>query len=397
MKKCTDIDKFMESMLKIARIGQEPDGSISRVFGSSAYEEAAKVLQEYMTQSGMQAYTDSVGNVHGLYLAEKITKEEIILGSHLDTVKRGGIYDGLLGIMAGVECVRLLHKAGQRLSYNLHIVATNGEEGNALGGTFGSRAMLGQIDLTDETYIKRAQELGYSKQALKAARYSTENSMRYLELHIEQGKTLEEEAAQLGIVTGIVGLQRYLITIKGESNHAGTTKMDYRNDALVKAAMLITLVDQKARQMGEDLVATFSQVQIEPNVLAVINNQVTLVLECRNQQKQLMEQLADYAKGLVEAMPGSTISEMVAKDPVACDLQLMELIEEICTKEEVRCLKMPSGATHDGNSFAKKMSIGMIFIPSKGGLSHCKEEESSLADIEAGIEVLFQTLFRLSE
>ena len=390
-----ETESFKDRMLHIAQIGQEADGSISRVFGSDAYEEAAKEMQAYMRASGMESYIDSVGNVHGIYRCRQKDAKEILIASHLDTVLHGGRFDGLLGVMAGIECVRRLQEEGKELGVDVHVIATNGEEGNELGGTFGGRAMMGMLPET-EAFYALAEKYGYTKEKLAQARYDTSRCKCYLELHIEQGNLLEKEHRQIGVVTGIVGLERYLVTIDGQSNHAGTTMMEYRDDALVKAGGFIVAMDQKAREIGDRLVCTCSRLSVEPNVLAVINRQVSMVLECRNQKKERMQELIRVAEKLLEKLH-DTISCLVRKDPVDCDQRIVQTMEAVCKEKKIAYQDMPSGATHDGNSFAKKMPIGMLFVPSKNGLSHCKEEATDWDDIALGISVLYETLLRLGQ
>lgn len=385
---------FQERMLSIASIGQEADGAVSRVFGTDIYAEATKIMQEYMCLSGLESYTDSVGNVHGIFRCGQEHAQEILIASHLDTVRHGGIFDGLLGVMAGIECVRRLISENKQVACDIHVIATNGEEGNELGGTFGSRAMMGMLPDTDDFY-ELAAKYGYTRQKLQEAVYNTSRCKAYLELHIEQGNTLEMEQKKIGVVTGIVGLERYQITIHGQSNHAGTTMMEYREDAVVKAARFITAMDEKTREIGNRLVCTFSKFTVEPNVLAVINKEVSMVLECRNQKKERMEELAKEAKCYL-ADQKAEIYPLVQKEPVDCDSAIVEKMEQICIHKHIPYQKMPSGATHDGNCFAKKMPIGMLFIPSIGGLSHCKEETSDWEDVMLGVSVLYDTLLQLA-
>lgn len=390
-----ETESFKDRMLHIAQIGQEADGSISRVFGSDAYEEAAREMQAYMQVSGMESYIDSVGNVHGIYRCRQKDAKEILIASHLDTVLHGGTFDGLLGVMAGIECVRKLQEEGKELGVDVHVIATNGEEGNELGGTFGGRAMMGMLPET-EAFYELAEKYGYTKEKLVQALYDTSRCKCYIELHIEQGNLLEKEQRRIGVVTGIVGLERYLVTIDGQSNHAGTTMMEYRDDALVKAGGFIVEMDQKAREIGDRLVCTCSRLSVDPNVLAVINRQVSMVLECRNQKKERMQELIRAAEKLLVKLHG-TISCLVQKDPVDCDQRIVQMMETVCKEKKIAYQYMPSGATHDGNCFAKKMPIGMLFVPSKNGLSHCKEEATDWDDIALGISVLYETLLRLGQ
>lgn len=394
---------FQDQMETFAAYGKEAGSGITRVFGSEEYREAAKALRAYMKACGMESYIDPVGNVHGIWKAQAEEKsgKEILVGSHLDTVKEGGIFDGLLGVMAGIAAVNRLQREGRKLPDDIHVIATNGEEGNDLGGTFGSRCLTGKLNLEDEAFLERAKDFGFSREDLAAAKMDFGHAKCWLELHIEQGKTLEEEGKDIGIVTGIVGLWRYAVKISGESNHAGTTMMEYRKDALVRAAQIIAGGDDLARQMGNDLVATFSKVQIHPNVIAVINNQVDMVLECRNRKEEILEAFVkemqkQFQTEDPEAPVTVSFTEMVKKAPVPCDPQLVDDIEAVCRKNHLNYRKMPSGATHDGNMIALKIPIGMIFVPSHKGISHNKAEWTEWSQCEQGAGVLYQSICQIA-
>ena len=238
------VENLQKRMSEFAEIGREKDGGISRTFGSSAMEQGIRMMQEYFRNCGMKTYVDSVGNVHGILEGSDQDAGELLVGSHLDTVKEGGIFDGLLGIVAGAECARRMKEEGISHAMSLHLIATNGEEGNELGGTFGSRAMMGLLPIEDPEFLRKAQKYGFSRQNLKEAILDTGRAKGYLELHIEQGPTLVRHQEEIGIVTGIVGLRRYRVVVHGESNHAGTTMMEDRQDALVSAAKVILLGDR---------------------------------------------------------------------------------------------------------------------------------------------------------
>lgn len=391
-------------IIKFSAYGQEKNGAVSRTFGSDSYIKAANALQEYMDMCGMESYIDSVGNVHGIYKkadGEMAAKKELLIGSHLDTVKEGGMFDGLLGVLAGVQCVKRIQREQRSLNCNLHIVATNGEEGNDLGGTFGSRCMMGQVELTPQ-FLEKAKKYGLEKEDIELAKMDFQSVCGYLELHIEQGKTLEETGDEIGVVTGIVGLQRYEILIQGESNHAGTTMMKYRKDALVKAAEIIRYGDSLARELGHNLVATFSKVEILPNVIAVINHQVKMILEFRNQDEAILEKyIATMQKQFSGVQGGDgirvTFSPIVKKQPVHCNEKIIQAADRVCSRQNIPYRKMPSGATHDGNMMALNVPIGMLFVPSHGGVSHSRHEWTDWEQCELGAEVLYQTVIELSE
>ena len=206
---------------------------------------------------------------------------------------------------------------------------------------------------------------------------------------------MDEEGIQIGAVTGIVGLQRYKIKIHGISNHAGTTMMEYRQDALVELAQLITDADRWTREIGRHLVCTFSRIQISPNVFAVINNEAEVILECRNQNVDTMAELVQKVQQRIRELPNASMEQIVRKEPVTCSPDIVDAVETSARQLGCTCIRMPSGATHDGNCFAMKMPIGMIFVPSVRGLSHCKEEYTPWEDVNRGVMVLYRTLLKI--
>ena len=391
------MDNLKEKFLKIAKIGEDENGGISRVFGSSSLKEAQSEMLSFFESCGLDAYKDSVGNVHGILKSEKENAGEILIGSHLDTVKQGGMFDGLLGIVAGAACASALKEEGYPLTKDIHVIATNGEEGNDLGGTFGSRAMMGLLPLESQEFITKAEKMGFLMDNLQNARLDVSHATCYLELHIEQGSTLYNHKEQIGIVTGIVGLRRYKVTINGTSNHAGTTMMEDRNDALVSAARVILMGDELARNMGHHFVETVGMLSVYPGSAPVIPGKVEMILEMRNEDEYRMDAfLQEYEKKAKE-IAKVTIEPVVKKAPVKCDNKLISLITDVCKEKEVSYREMPSGATHDGNAMAMGMPIGMIFVPSKNGISHAKDEWTEWEDIEKGVSVLLQTIKNLEK
>lgn len=391
----SEIQKNLEIFANIGRLKTQK--GINRVFGSQEYRLAAEKMKEYFSGLSMDSYIDSVGNVHGIYYGKNRGQGEILVGSHLDTVKEGGVFDGLLGIVAGAECVRRMIKEQRQPAYDIHLIATNGEEGNELGGTFGSRCLTGEVDLSDRTFLHKASGYGLDAEKLKAAEYDFSKAKYYLELHIEQGPFLERQGKKIGIVTGIVGLQRYHIHLSGMSNHSGTTMMEYRKDALVAASKLILFADELARKYPDHFVATTQRFNVYPNSLAVINGEADLVLECRSSREEFMEsymeEIRSFCRDLKEV--SVTVEPMVRKAPVLTDDILIKESSLICSEKQIPFGLMPSGATHDGNMFAHKVPIGMIFVPSKGGISHSPEEWTQPEDCELGAEVLYQLLIRI--
>lgn len=388
-------EEVWEKFKKIAEIGKDEKGGISRTFGSIPLDQARVKIGEYFQECGMTVWYDTAGNVHGWLDCEKENAPEICMGSHLDTVKEGGMFDGLLGIVAAAECVRTLREEKISRSCNLHVIATNGEEGNDLGGTFGSRAMAGILPLDSPEYTEKLKKYGFSREKLSQAVLDPKDKLCYLELHIEQGPTLWKHGVEIGVVTGIVGLQRYKVTVHGKSNHAGTTMMEDRDDALVSAAKLILEGDRLARETGRNFVETVGNIHVYPGSAPVIPSRVEMILEIRNEDEGLMASFM-YAYGIAaEKIAKTDIELLVKKSPITCSSKLTDVMEEVCEEQGISCRRMPSGATHDGNAMAKLMPVGMIFVPSKEGISHSSEEWTEWKDAWRGINVLVETVKKL--
>lgn len=391
-------EQIRKQFCRLAEIGKEENGTgISRVFGSPFMETAQREVREYFETCGLTAWIDPAGNVHGLLKSGRKNAPVIYAGSHLDTVKEGGMFDGLLGLVAAAECAVSLQKEQIPLSCDFHVIATNGEEGNELGGTFGSRAMAGLLPLESAEYLEKAEKYGYTEDDLRAACMDFSDARCWLELHIEQGPTLWKHGEQIGIVTGIVGLQRYAVTVYGKSNHAGTTMMEDRDDALVTAARLILEGDALARKTGHHFVETVGIMHVYPGSAPVIPDRVEMVLEIRSEDESRMDSFMEKYRTVAEHTGKVTIEPIVRKAPVTCSSKIAHEIGGVCRACGASYRKMPSGATHDGNAMAQRMPVGMIFVPSVEGISHAGEEWTDWEDAERGMRILTETVKRLME
>lgn len=389
-----NFNEIYNTFMSLSKIGENEDGSVTRLLFDDQYRRCAEETKKYMENAGLTTWFDSCMNLHGVYECGKPGAKTVYLGSHLDTVKRGGLYDGMIGVVGAVEAFRHLKDHADELNINIHVIGTNGEEGNILGGTFGSRAMAGLIDPDAPGYLEKAAAYGLTRKDFDTVKLPMDDALCYLELHIEQGNSLEQTGEDIGIVTGIVGLQRYAFTVHGESNHAGTTMMEYRKDALVGASKLIVGFDRMAREYGNQMVATVGAISVSPGAITVIPEQAEMVLEIRNLSEERLERFASEAARMAAELPDVTVSivPQVKKAPVQCSEKLQDYMERICMNHQYSYRHMPSGATHDGNSMAAKMPIGMIFMPSKNGLSHCKDEFTEWSYVEKGMTVLAEML-----
>ncbi len=383
-----NIERLKTNMLEVGKIGALEEG-ISRIAFSKEEKEAQKWLVDKFSDLGLTSNIDSVGNAFGYYGGD--SDKEIIIGSHLDTVPKGGLYDGALGVLASLEVVQTLKENNIKLPYGVRVASFVAEEGGPAGGTFGSRCVTGEIEnLASEIQ----QSIGLTMEDIKNAKLNSENIKCYLELHIEQGNVLEHENKPIGIVTGIAGIHRFAVRIKGLANHAGTTPMDLRDDALLKSTYLIQEFYRLVEEIGGDLVGTIGTLEITPGAMNVIPGQVDLVIEMRSMDFTKTDMIINNLKEVLSSKDYN-FKEIVRKDGVILSTDMINTIEIAVKVLNYPYKVMHSGAGHDANPMAKVTPTGMIFIPSIAGISHSPRENSRWIDVEKGANVLLNTLLRI--
>lgn len=387
-----DGQRLNQTLKKLGEIGWVEGEGLQRPAYTEAYFEAQAFLRREMESAGLQTRVDSVGNLFGVLPGE--SGKKILTGSHLDSVYNGGIYDGPLGIAAGLEALRSMKEQGYVPKHTMEVAAFIAEEGEPLGGTFGSRAFAGMIapGYKNDT-LKR---FGLSDDDVAASKAERSDYAAFLELHIEQGPYLERKGLPLGIPSGIVGIARYNVVIEGAANHAGTTPMRERSDAMRAAADLIhewyLYMD-----LQNDLVCNVGVLDIVPAHVSVVPEKVTFCLELRSLSEEKLKEAADEMQTLIADMPRCKghMESLGAKAPVALDGEIVKLLSSICEAKQWPAEIMPSGASHDAAAIAKVIPTGMIFVPSKNGVSHSKEEYTSPEEIAHGGELLLAALLEL--
>lgn len=393
-----DIERLKKNIIKIGSIGRDDTGGISRLAFSEEYNKAAEELKRLFEDNGLKTEIDKIGNVIGIREG-KLDIPSIMIGSHLDTVKNGGLYDGALGIFAGLECISTLNDKDIKTNHPIKLVAFNAEEGSEMGGTFGSRVFIGTQNLKEEKLENKLTNYGLRINDLKESMIDSKDVKIFLELHIEQGGYLEQNNIKIGVVNGIAGITRYSINIKGEANHAGTTPMDLRKDALTMAADLLLKIDHISKSIGSPFVSTVGQLSIKPGAVNVIPGEVEFVLEMRDMDRKnidyLMDEIIKYTNTMDEFQ--FKFDLLIDKPNVNTDPHITNVIAEICRNKRIEFDIMASGAGHDAKEMAAKVPIGMIFVPSKGGISHSPLEFTSWEDIENGTEVLLETILNLDD
>ncbi|MBP1767224.1 MAG: amidase, hydantoinase/carbamoylase family [Candidatus Aminicenantes bacterium] len=388
----------------LGEIGRTPEGGVSRPAFSDSDIRGRNYVIGLMKESGLEVRTDPAGNIIGRRAGKDKDAPPIAIGSHLDTVPNGGKYDGALGVIAALECVQALEEGGFETRHPLEVVIFVDEE----GGLIGSRGMIGELDGKTLDHVSQSGKtvregitaLGGNPDHPEGARRAKRDIAAYLELHIEQGGILDSRKIPIGIVEGIVGIARWDVTIEGSANHAGTTPMDQRRDALLAAARLILEANRIVTEEPGSQVGTVGRIQAEPGAVNVIPGKVDMSLELRDISMDKVRSLfsrirAEGQRVERETNTGISFTAIEETPPTSTDARLRDLIRESAADLGLSSLDLPSGAGHDGQSVARIAPIAMIFIPSVGGISHSPKEFSRPEDIADGTRVLLRTLLKV--
>ncbi|EMH9207815.1 TPA: allantoate amidohydrolase [Klebsiella michiganensis] len=383
---------------ELAAISETPD-ALTRVYLSPQHLEANQRAARWMTQAGMTVWQDSVGNICGRYEGEQEGVPAILLGSHLDTVRNAGRYDGMLGVLTAIEVVHGLHQQGRRLKQAIEIVGFCDEEGTRFGITLlGSRGITGTwpeswLAQTDADGVSVAQAMvlaGLDPARIHLAARRPEEIAAYLELHIEQGPCLEQEGLALGVVEAINGARRLNCRFTGEAGHAGTVPMSHRKDALAAAAEWMVRVETLTREQGGNRVATVGTLRCAPGAVNVIPGDVTLTLDIRGPHDQPLDALLDTLLKEAQAIASRRQLRFSAEEfyriaATACDSGLQQVLSEAVQAVQGRSLTLPSGAGHDAIAMAERWPSAMLFVRCKGGISHHPAESVTADDVALAI------------
>jgi N-carbamoyl-L-amino-acid hydrolase len=369
-------------------------------------------LEAEFRQAGLSVKIDEGGNLVGRIPGTALSSGALVAGSHSDTVPSGGRFDGVLGLLAALEAVQSIQEQEIPLSHPLEVVDFLAEEPSDFGlSCIGSRSWAGVLSEADLarclpsglTLASAIDSVGGSAERLGRPMRSHDSVAAYVELHIEQGLVLAERNAEIGVVTAIVGIRRHQVTIKGRSDHAGTTPMSLRHDALVGAADFIRAVDQIARLRpveSDYLVATVGKMSVEPNAVNAVPGSVTMIVEARSTDEAA---LLRFEQELWQRIDGElqhrglrlSISLLSQTLPTGCSPFVQDKIQQAATAAGLRSTRLPSGAGHDGVFVARIAPLGMIFVPCKEGRSHAPEEWAEPDDCAKGARVLAETLILL--
>ncbi|MBA7846518.1 allantoate amidohydrolase [Klebsiella sp. RHBSTW-00484] len=393
---------------ELATISESPEG-LTRVYLSPQHLQANQQAALWMTQAGMTVWQDSVGNICGRYEGEQEGAPAILLGSHLDTVRNAGRYDGMLGVLTAIEVVHSLHRQGRRLKKAIEIVGFGDEEGTRFGITLlGSRGLTGTwpeswLAQTDADGVSVAQAMvlvGLDPARIHLAARSQEEIAAYLELHIEQGPCLEQEGLVLGVVEAINGARRLNCCFTGEAGHAGTVPMSHRKDALAAAAEWMVLVENLTREQGGNLVATVGTLRCAPGAVNVIPGEVTLTLDIRGPNDQPLEALLNRLLARAQEIAARRHLQFSAEEfyriaATACDSKLQQVLSEAVQEVQGCSIRLPSGAGHDAIAIAERWPSAMLFVRCKGGISHHPAESVTADDVALAIDAYSRAVLKL--
>ncbi len=401
-------ERLGKDLVELGNFGGVAGGGIMRPALSDADLAARAWLKGRMRDTGLEVREDEASNIIGRWNPEPgmASSPCIAFGSHIDAVPNGGKFDGALGICAGLEALRAIRERGATLPCPLELLILTDEEGSHFAGTFGSRAML---DLLAEGEIHRSKGAGQPSlaESLRRIGKKPEEIARavrppsefraFLEVHIEQGPVLESLGIPIGVVEGIVFIERYILRTFGRPGHAGTTPMSLRDDALIKAAKIILAVNEAVLAGGADIVGTIGNVEVHPGSFNIIPGRADLLLELRSLREPLLTSVREAIREIVRAQEGAEMNLLLSKGGVKMDRKIMDTIELACRERGIVCQRMGSGAGHDSMTFqAREIPTGMIFIPCKGGKSHSPEESIRPKDAATGTQILTDTILRLA-
>jgi len=388
--------KLIERRLdELYAIGAEPDGGTFRPLYGDAWVEGVARVERWLKDAGLKTRRDAVGNLWGR--AEGADKgKSIVTGSHIDTVRNGGRLDGALGIVAGLTAVESLLKEKGKPRRTLEVVAICEEEGSRFATNFwGSRAITGSIDTVDADIGQAMRERGLDPAKIPSA--ARDDIDTFVELHIEQGAVLEASNTPLAVVSAIVGTAHLEIVVTGRPDHAGTTPMDLRLDALAGAAAMMQAVESIARSLGKPAVATVGKLEVEPDQINVVPGKVVFTVDLRHSDLGGRRALEERIRSLCttisqERRLGLAIRTLQEKPPVTMDSDVRALLARAAKECGVQAPEMVSGAGHDAQILAARCKVGMLFVPSVGGRSHCPEEHTDPGHLELGARVLVRAL-----
>lgn len=404
-----NLDRLKQHLNTFNKFTATPNEGMTRYSYSPEDIKTRNYIKDVMEEYGLTVTEDGLGNIYGKLAGKLQDAPSVIVGSHYDSVPHGGNYDGVAGVIAGLEVAALFHDKNITPTYPLEIIAMIEEEGARFGGgLMGSRGINGLINKDDFHTIRDNNGISVVEAMEQAGLDPTRPTHRdpktmkaFLELHIEQGPILEEENISIGIVDKIVGLTQLEVTVVGKAGHAGTTPMERRSDALITAAKIVSELPNLVKDEANGTVITTGQLNVYPNGANVIPDKVVFTIDLRSGEEQSIQQVMEKVNTLIDSYETDNIKTTVQKKlyvkPKNLSENIRHLFKQSTEKLGISSRPMLSGAGHDAMVFADYTEAGLFFIPSKDGLSHCPEEWSDIKHLAQGVDILFDTIKKLTE
>jgi allantoate deiminase len=389
-----------DRLVELAAISDDP-GALTRLYLGPAHRTAADLVAKWMREAGMTTRIDALGSVVGRYRGRDSGPLTLILGSHIDTVRDAGRFDGALGVIVAIEVVKAAHKSGKRYPFAIEVVAFGDEEGVRFASTLGgSKALAGRFDFkaldeTGDDGVSRRQALktfGTDPSRLSEEKLSPDQALGYVEVHIEQGPVLEQEGLPVGVVTAIDGVTRGTVEVDGVAGHAGTVPMPMRKDALAAAAEMLLAIEAQAKSQS-NLVATAGKIEVPGSAANTIPGRVRFTLDIRSpSDPERINAVNDIKKAIAAIAERRGVTARLAvghEVPAAiCDGRLSDQLAKVIEAMGIKPRRLPSGAGHDAMAFDKVIPFAMLFVRCRGGVSHNPAEFASADDIDIAARAL---------
>ena len=400
--------RLEERMNRINSIAVTAESGMMRLALTDADKEARDLIVSWLEEAGMEVKIDDMGSVYGILKGTNPDAKPICVGSHADTQPNGGKYDGLFGVMAGLEAIISIKESGKRVESSLILVDWTNEEGarfvppmlasGVVSGKFDSQWVYDKEDVDGIRYEDELIRIGYKGQK--------ENRLKdikaYFEPHIEQGPVLDAEGKNFGVVTGALGITGLDVTIKGEANHAGTTPMSHRKDTAAAAAEAISAIRQNCIDFGDPAVLTVGVINARPASKNIVPGEVYFSVDLRYHTDEGMTELEEQTKQIImEICSKYIVSVDIARywraDPASFNESIISCVEDAARENNMNYIRIISGAGHDAVFINEVMPTGMLFVPSIKGMSHCPQEDTRWEDIVKGVEITADVLLKLDK
>lgn len=400
--------RLEERMNRINSIAVTAESGMMRLALTDADKEARDLIVSWLEEAGMEVKIDDMGSVYGILKGTDPDAKPICVGSHADTQPNGGKYDGLFGVMAGLEAIISIKESGKRVESSLILVDWTNEEGarfvppmlasGVVSGKFDSQWVYDKEDVDGIRYEDELIRIGYKGQK--------ENRLKdikaYFEPHIEQGPVLDAEGKNFGVVTGALGITGLDVTIKGEANHAGTTPMSHRKDPAAAAAEAISAIRQNCIDFGDPAVLTVGVINARPASKNIVPGEVYFSVDLRYHTDEGMTELEEQTKQIImEICSKYIVSVDIARywraDPASFNESIISCVEDAARENNMNYIRIISGAGHDAVFINEVMPTGMLFVPSIKGMSHCPQEDTRWEDIVKGVEITVDVLLKLDK